>query len=395
MLADPGVLQPRAGGTSPTAPGGSTRSSSSAGSRVFPREQLLVRPDRRPRRAARPRPTRACSSSSARRRTSSADVPARLQPRVRADGAGDADAMLRRVLRRAEPPALRAARPQPRLELDGCRLPLHLRRVEAGAGGAVHLRAVVERPLGGLDVPRLAAPRLQRRRLQRAAVRERELPRVRARARSSRSGARSRPRRTGRPRGRRSRAPPRARGGRSTSSVRSATSSDARCGGGVVAGEHHVRLQQRALEVDALVVQLGVDAPAGRGRSPVALSSIVWVAVHQHLGLDDRHEARLLGERRIARERVGVRPDAVLARPSAADRVRRAPLREARAEPAVLREPLAQPVETLGDRLAVGERERLRALVDLDPGDDPLRARAASGTACRRRAAGGSSRRRG
>ena len=40
---------------------------------------------------------------------------------------------------------------------------------------------------------------------------------------------------------------------------------------------------------------------------------------------------------------------------------------------AVLREPLAQPVEALGDRLALGERERLRARVDLDPGDDPLR----------------------
>jgi len=49
------------------------------------------------------------------------------------------------------------------------------------------------------------------------------------------------------------------------------------------------------------------------------------------------------------------------------------PLREARAEAAVLLEPLPQPVEALGDRLARGERERLRALVDLDPGDDPFR----------------------
>ena len=38
------------------------------------------------------------------------------------------------------------------------------------------------------------------------------------------------------------------------------------------------------------------------------------VAVHQHLGLDDRDEPRLLRERRVARERVRVRPDAVLAR---------------------------------------------------------------------------------
>ena len=44
-----------------------------------------------------------------------------------------------------------------------------------------------------------------------------------------------------------------------------------------------------------------------------------------------------------------------------------------RAEAVVLLEPFAQPVEAFGDRLAVGERERLRALVDLDPRDDALR----------------------
>src|SRR5690242_13988733 len=46
---------------------------------------------------------------------------------------------------------------------------------------------------------------------------------------------------------------------------------------------------------------------------------------------------------------------------------------EARAEPAVLLEPCAQAVEALGDGLALGERERLRTGVDLDPGDDALR----------------------
>src|SRR4029077_16380864 len=38
----------------------------------------------------------------------------------------------------------------------------------------------------------------------------------------------------------------------------------------------------------------------------------------------------------------------------------------------VLREALPQPVETFGYRLALGVCERLRAQVDLDPGDDPL-----------------------
>ena len=46
-----------------------------------------------------------------------------------------------------------------------------------------------------------------------------------------------------------------------------------------------------------------------------------------------------------------VRPDAVLARAAVADRVGRAPLGEARAQLAVLLEPLTEPVEPLGDRL--------------------------------------------
>src|SRR5437764_1076630 len=96
-------------------------------------------------------------------------------------------------------------------------------------------------------------------------------------------------------------------------------------------------------------------------------------AVHQHLGLDDRHDPRLLAERRVAGERVRVRPDGVLARQAVRDRVRGAPLREARAQAVVLLQPLAQAVEAFGDRLALGERERLRAQVDLDAGDDALR----------------------
>src|SRR3954467_3664413 len=97
------------------------------------------------------------------------------------------------------------------------------------------------------------------------------------------------------------------------------------------------------------------------------------VAVHQHLRLDDRHEAGFLRQRRVARERVRVRPEAVLARNALADRDDAAPLREPRTELAVLVEPGAQAVEPFGDRLALGESERLRALVDLDPRDDALR----------------------
>src|SRR5215216_4506079 len=87
------------------------------------------------------------------------------------------------ALERAEPPppqpatASAAATSNSALR-DARSRPLHLRRVGAGAGGAVHLRAVVVGALPGLDVLRLPAPRLQRRRLQGAPVRERQLPRV-------------------------------------------------------------------------------------------------------------------------------------------------------------------------------------------------------------------------
>src|SRR6266849_9282867 len=67
-----------------------------------------------------------------------------------------------------------------------------------------------------------------------------------------------------------------------------------------------------------------------------------------------------------------VSPDAVLARDLGSDRDYRAPLRKAHAELPVLLEPAAEPVEPLRDLLARRVGEVLRALVDLDPGDDPL-----------------------
>src|SRR5262245_30739525 len=66
-----------------------------------------------------------------------------------------------------------------------------------------------------------------------------------------------------------------------------------------------------------------------------------------------------------------VRPEAVVARNRVADRDHRTPLREPCAELVVLLEPVSEPVEALGDPLAPGSSERLRALVDLDPRDDP------------------------
>ena len=141
---------------------------------------------------------------------------------------------------------------------------------------------------------------------------------------------------------------------------------------GLVPGEDHVRLQQRPEDVDALVEQLGVDRVEDAARHVVAALDRVC-AVLQDLRLDDRHDAGLLAERCVARERVCVRPDAVVARELVRDRVRRAPLREARAETAVFLEPLPEPVEAFRDRLALRVGERLRALVHLDARDDAFR----------------------
>ena len=88
-------------------------------------------------------------------------------------------------------------------------------------------------------------------------------------------------------------------------------------------------------EVDALVVELVEDlVQRPRGRAVARLD--VVVGVHQHLGLDDRHDPLLLAERRVARERVRVDLDAVGRGDAVADRDHRAPLGEAGAEAAVL-----------------------------------------------------------
>ena len=137
-----------------------------------------------------------------------------------------------------------------------------------------------------------------------------------------------------------------------------------------LARDDHVRLQQvpwrsmRCVEpVEGLVQRARRDLVARLDRV---------VAVHQHLGLDDRNKIPLLAERRVARQRMRVGAEAVVGGDAVADRDHRAPLGEARAEGGVLLEPRAQAVEPLGDLLArVGQRI-VGARVDLDPWDDAL-----------------------
>jgi hypothetical protein len=97
------------------------------------------------------------------------------------------------------------------------------------------------------------------------------------------------------------------------------------------AGHHHVRLEDHALEDDTLAVEL-VEQRDERGLRDVEAAIDVVVAVHQHLGLDDRHDPRLLAERGVAGERVGIGVDAIGARDVLADVDDRAPLGEAGAE---------------------------------------------------------------
>ena len=74
----------------------------------------------------------------------------------------------------------------------------------------------------------------------------------------------------------------------------------------------------------------------------------VVIAVHQHFGLDDRHDAFVLAQRGIAGERMRIGADAGIARHGAGPDIdHRAPLGELGAERAIFGEPFAQAVEAL------------------------------------------------
>ena len=151
-------------------------------------------------------------------------------------------------------------------------------------------------------------------------------------------------------------------------------------------GELHARYLAHAF-FDAAVAALlwfrrsktrsrAAAAPRAAGEAPAPEGAGVdrVVGVHQHLGLDDRDEACLLADGRVAGERVRVRADAAARGNAVADRDHGSPLGEARAERDVLLAALRQAVEAERDDLAGVQRERLRAGVDLDPRDDALAA---------------------
>ena len=156
--------------------------------------------------------------------------------------------------------------------------------------------------------------------------------------------------------------------------VASATCCGLACVRVLLAGDHHVGLEQDRLERNAVARELGEHrAQRALGCGEAGLDRVA--AVHQDLGLDDRHQILLDGDGGVARQRVGVGVDREIGRDALVldvDVDHGAPLGEARAELAVFGAALAQPVEAFGDLLVGRSGERLGAGVDLDARQDAV-----------------------
>ena len=158
---------------------------------------------------------------------------------------------------------------------------------------------------------------------------------------------------------------------RSTADGRLGDLGDARLRRVIGARQHHVGLQEAALEHDPLGMEFAVDGIQRRlGGLGAALDAVI--AVHHYLGLDDRNQPGCLRQRRVARQRMGIGVDTTGARDAVADGDHGAPFGEARAQRIVLGATLTQAVEPLGDLLARRAGQRLGAGVDLDAGNDAL-----------------------
>ena len=94
------------------------------------------------------------------------------------------------------------------------------------------------------------------------------------------------------------------------------------------------------------------------------------IAVDEHFGLHDRHDAFRLADRRVRRQRFRVGLDAERRGIAVGDAVDLAPLGEARALSLVGLETLGQAIEAARDQIAGRIGEGHRALVDLDAGND-------------------------
>ena len=96
------------------------------------------------------------------------------------------------------------------------------------------------------------------------------------------------------------------------------------------------------------------------------------VPVDQHLGLDDRHDAFALADRRVTGQHFGVGFDAQWRRISIGHAVDFTPLGEPGALRLVGLQSLGESIKALGDEIAVGIGQRRRALVHLDARQNAL-----------------------
>ncbi len=130
-------------------------------------------------------------------------------------------------------------------------------------------------------------------------------------------------------------------------------------------GHDHVRFEHHALQEHSGGEQMAEHAVEDDIGHLLAAVQCVG-SIHQDFRLDDRHDPRLLTQRRVARQRFRVGVDGIAARNSGADIDHRAPLRKFRAQLVILGEPLAQPIEAFGNGLAGKTGQRLRSQVDFD-----------------------------
>ena len=95
--------------------------------------------------------------------------------------------------------------------------------------------------------------------------------------------------------------------------------------------------------------------------------------IHQHLRLDNRHEAGVLRNAGVVGQRVRIGLHTHCAGKIGADCYHGAPLVETGAQRIILSAPRPEPVETGGQLLVRRAVHRVRAAVDLDAGDDSFR----------------------
>ena len=95
--------------------------------------------------------------------------------------------------------------------------------------------------------------------------------------------------------------------------------------------------------------------------------------IHQHLWLDNRHEAGVLRNAGVVGQRVRIGLHARRAREIGSDGNHCAPLVEASAQRIVLSASLCQSIEASGQLLVRCAIHRVRAAVNLDAGDDSFR----------------------